>query len=258
LKSDNIEKVWEVFLKRKDGAARQEAKEALILHYAPMIKFVVGRLNIYTDSVIDRDDMESYGIFGLIDAIDKFDNLKGVKFETYASVRIRGAVLDGIRSLDWIPRTQRQRFKQLEDAYLALEMELGREPTEIELANKLDISTDQVADEIKKSSLMSLVSLDDYLEQHHEISFGMTGSDDEDLPDAAFAKEELKQEIAAAINNLTEKEQMVVGLYYYEELTLKEISKILNVTESRVSQIHSKVMLKLRTSLGKHKSTLFV
>jgi len=254
----NIEKTWEVFLRRKDGAARQEAKEVLILHYAPMIKFVVGRLNIYADSVIDKDDLESYGIFGLIDAIDKFDNLKGVKFETYASVRIRGAILDGIRSLDWIPRTQRQRFKQLEDAYTTLEMELGREPNENELAEKLEISADQVNDEIKKSSLMSLVSLDDYLEQHHEISFGVSEADDEGLPDVSFAKEELKQEVAAAISALTEKEQMVVGLYYYEELTLKEISKILNVTESRVSQIHSKAMLKLRTSLGKHKATLFV
>jgi RNA polymerase sigma factor for flagellar operon FliA len=254
----NIEKTWEIFLKHRDASIRQNAKEELILHYAPMIKFVVGRLNIYVGQAADLDDLMSYGIFGLIDAIEKFDNMKGVKFETYASLRIRGAVLDGIRSLDWVPRTQRQKSKQLEEAYLELEMELGREPTQDELAQWLGIEPTQVSEEIKKSSLMSLISLDDYLEQNHEASFAQPEGAGDDLPDALIAKQELKQELADAIAHLTEKEQHVVALYYYEELTLKEISKVLQVSESRVSQIHSKSMLKLRARLGKHKASLFV
>ncbi|MCL2752845.1 MAG: FliA/WhiG family RNA polymerase sigma factor [Defluviitaleaceae bacterium] len=254
--AESIKKAWDAFAKNNDHAVRQSAKETLILHYSPMIKFVVGRLNIYVGSAIDQEDLISYGVFGLIDAIEKFNHEKGVKFETYASLRIRGAVLDGIRALDWVPRTMRQKSRQLDEAYTALESELGREPKEHEIAQKLEINKDQVADEIKKSSLMSLISLDDYLDQNHEKDFSKSLATDENAPEAVFANEELKQELAEAISALTEKEQMVVALYYYEELTLKEISKVLEVTESRVSQIHSKAMLKLRTKLGKHKALL--
>jgi len=253
----SIEKTWEIYLRHKDAAARLEAKEKLIIHYAPMIKFVVGRLNIYVGSAVDQDDLASYGIFGLIDAVEKFDNMKGVKFETYASVRIRGAVLDGIRSLDWVPRTQRKRAKLLDEAYLSLEMELGREPYEHELAERLGVEPEQVADEINKSSLMSLISLDDYLEQNHEANYSEPADNDENSPETQYGREELKQEMAEAIRHLTEKEQQVVALYYYEELTLKEIAKVLEVTESRISQIHSKAMMKLRARLGKHKANLF-
>jgi len=252
-----MDKIWDIFLRHKDAAERQKAKEELIVHYAPMIKFVVGRLNIYVGTVVDHDDLVSYGIFGLMDAIEKYDNLKGVKFETYASVRIRGAVLDGIRSLDWVPRTQRSRAKQLDEAYSSLEMELGREPTEEELAKKLDIEPEKLSDEINKSSLMSLISLDDYLEQNHEANFSEPADSDEYSPEAQYGLEELKHELADAIKLLTDKEQQVVALYYYEELTLKEIAKILQVTESRISQIHSKAMMKLRAKLGRHKASLF-
>ena len=255
-KSLNIEKAWENYLKHNDALIRQKAKEELILHYSPIIKFVVGRLNIYMGGSADQDDLISCGIFGLIDAIEKFDHLKGVKFETYASVRIRGAVLDGIRSLDWVPRTKRAKSKQLEEAYSALEMELGREPDEDELAAKLEISKEQLADEMKKASLMALISLDDYLDQNHEINFAEPAESEDTSPEALYVREELKQEMASAIETLTKQEQTVVGLYYYEELNLKEISKILQVSESRVSQIHSKAMLKLRARLGKHKAIL--
>ena len=259
LKKDNpgIEQIWEVYLRTKDADARQKAKDELIIHYAPMIKFVVGRLNIYVGTTVDQEDLVSYGVFGLIDAIAKFDQLKGVKFETYASTRIRGAVLDGIRSLDWVPRTQRSRAKQLDEAYSSLEMELGREPTEEEIAARLNIDPSTVAEEINKSSLMSLISLDDYLEQNHEGNFAEPADSADNSPEVQYGREELKNEIADAIRHLTEKEQQVVAFYYYEELTLKEISKILQVTESRVSQIHSKAMMKLRARLGKHKASLF-
>jgi len=254
----NIDKIWEAYLRHKEPESRAKAKEELIIHYAPMIKFVVGRLNIYVGSGLDSDDLVSYGIFGLIDAIEKYDNLKGVKFETYASVRIRGAVLDGIRSLDWVPRASRSRAKALDEAYNALEMELGREPNDAELANKLGIEPTQVASEINRASLMSLISLDDYLEQNHEGNFAEPADSEENSPETKYGREELKRELADAIGHLTDKEQQVVAFYYYEELTLKEISKVLQVTESRISQIHSKAMLKLRARLGKHKASLFM
>jgi len=251
----DIDKTWETYFKHKEAPLGQAAKEELIVHYSPMIKYVVGRLNIYVGSSMDREDLISSGIFGLIDAVEKFDDMKGVKFETYASLRIRGAVLDGIRSLDWVPRAQRQKSRQLDAAYTFLEGELGREPEEFELAEHLNMPLEQLQDEIKKSSLVSLVSLDDYLDQNHESNFEPTENEDTS-PEAVFAKEELKKEMAEAIKILSEKEQMVVALYYYEELTLKEISKVLEVSESRVSQIHSKAMLKMRTKLEKHKSLL--
>ncbi|MCL2854256.1 MAG: FliA/WhiG family RNA polymerase sigma factor [Defluviitaleaceae bacterium] len=251
----DIDKTWEIYRNHKEASVRQTAKEELIVHYSSMIKYVVGRLNIYVGTSMDKEDLISSGIFGLIDAIEKFDGEKGVKFETYASLRIRGSVLDSIRSLDWVPRTQRQKNRQLDTAYSELEAELGREPEEAELAQFMNIPLEQVQEEIKKSSLVSLISLDDYLDQNHEGSFEPAG-DDETSPEAVFAKEELKQEIAEAIKTLSEKEQMVVALYYYEELTLKEISKVLQVSESRVSQIHSKAMLKMRARLEKHKALL--
>jgi len=247
-----IEKIWDEYVKNRDTSA----KEKLILHYAPMIKYIVGRMSIYVGNAVDFEDLISYGIFGLIDAIDKFDHDKGVKFETYASLRIRGSVLDGLRSLDWVPRTLRQKNRQLEEVFGQLENELGREPTNEDLAQKLGLSPGDMDEEIKKSSLMSLISFDDYLETNHEA--GEPRDTDDDSPAAVYEQKELKDLLTQSIQSLTEKEQMVTTLYYFEELTLKEISKVMNVSESRVSQIHSKAMLKLRTRLGKHKSILFI
>ena len=255
---DNIEHTWDVFLKGKDSRVRDAAKEKLILHYAPMIKFIVGRMSIYATNAVDHEDLTSYGIFGLIDAIDKFDLMKGVKFETYASLRIRGAILDGLRALDWVPRALRQKSKRVDEAYAALESELMREPTNAELADRLGIDVSLVDEEIKKTSLVALISLDDYLDGNHEVVFGDERDHMEENPERIFEHEELKQELARAVSNLTEQEQMVVNLYYFEELTLKEISKILDVSESRVSQVHSKAMLKLRTRLSKYRTFMLV
>jgi len=253
----DIDKLWDAYFDtRSDAAKQQQIKEQLIIHYSPMIKFVVGKMSIFVSNAVDFDDLISYGIFGLIDAIDKFDAQKGVKFETYASLRIRGAVIDGLRSLDWVPRSLRQKSKQMDDTYAQLENELGREPTNKDLAAKLGISEDEVDEEVKKSSLVSLVSFDDYLENHHEGA--EPGDTDEESPERLFDQKELNEILVSAIKNLTEKEQMLVTLYYFEELTLKEISKVMQVSESRVSQIHSKAMMKLRTRLGKHKSLLLV
>ena len=252
-KTVDIEKIWDSYGKDKNNAA----KEQLILHYAPMIKYVVGRMSIYVGNAVDFDDLVSYGIFGLIDAIDKFDYHKGAKFETYAGLRIRGAVLDGLRSLDWVPRTLRQKSRQLDEAYSLLEAELGREPTNVELAEKLGVPTDEIDEEIKKSSLMALISLDDYLEGNHETGAAQPTDSPAETPENLFEHKELKEMLIDALQKLTEKERLVTTLYYFEEMTLKEISKIMEVSESRVSQIHSKAMLKLRARLGRFKSVLF-
>ena len=249
----DIDKIWELYGKDKNSAA----KDQLILHYAPMIKYVVGRMSIYVGNAVDFDDLVSYGIFGLIDAIDKFDYQKGAKFETYAGLRIRGAVLDGLRSLDWVPRTLRQKSRQLDEAYSQLEADLGREPTNVELAEKLGVPTEEIDEEIKKSSLMVLISLDDYLEGNHETGSAQPTDDSSETPENIFEHKELKEMLIDALQKLTEKERLVTTLYYFEEMTLKEISKVMDVSESRVSQIHSKAMLKLRTKLGRFKSVLF-
>jgi len=217
----------------------------------------VGRMSIYAGGSVDSDDLISYGIFGLIDAINKFDHTKGAKFETYASLRIRGAILDGLRSLDWIPRNLRQKSKKLDEAYVSLESVLGREPTAEELAQKLKIGHDEVEEEIKKASLLSLISLDDYLEGASDARGTEPAADVAENPEKLYEKRELKEILISALKNLTEKERVLTMLYYFEQMTHKEISKIMNISESRVSQIHSKTMLKLRTRLGKYRAILF-
>jgi RNA polymerase sigma factor for flagellar operon FliA len=244
---------WETYSKTKDPNLKQQ----LILEYATLVKFVAGRLSVHIGSHVDYDDLVSYGIFGLIDAIDKFDYEKGVKFETYASLRIRGAIIDNIRKLDWVPRTLRQKNKLLEKAYRDLEVELGREPNENELSEKLNMTLEQTQDLIKKASVISLISLDDYLDQNHEAEFAGPGANRKDSPEALYEKQEIKNMLKEAIDKLSEKERKVISLYYFEDLTLKEISKIMEVSESRISQIHSKAVLRLQAKLDKYKNILF-
>lgn len=252
--SDNFENIWQDYKKSKDPAL----KEKIILEYASLVKYVAGRISMHVGQHVDFDDLISYGIFGLIDAIDKFDYNKGVKFETYASLRIRGEIIDSIRRLDWVPRTLRQKNKQLEKVYSALESELGREPTDKEIAENLGISVDEVQELMKKSTVSMLISLDDYLDQNHETPMASISNSNIETPENHFEKQELKSMLMEAINSLNEKERKVVTLYYFEELTLKEISKIMGVSESRISQIHSKAVLKLQSKLGKYKSILFL
>jgi len=250
---DNLEKLWQAYSESKSPAL----KEKLILHYAPIVKYVAGRMRVHIGQHVEYDDLTGYGIFGLIDAIDKFDYKKGVKFETYASLRIRGAIIDHIRKLDWVPRTLRKDNKQLEQATKKLEEELGREPTEEELAAKLGLSVDETSELIRKSSVSSLVSLDDFLDQNYEASFNALVSNKQDSPEEQTEMRERKEMLAEAISKLSDKERLVVTLYYFEDLTLKEISKTMEVSESRVSQIHTKAISKLQVKLGRHKSLLF-
>jgi len=250
---DKNEKLWKAYAKSRDS----ELKEKLIIEYAPLVKYVAGRLSVHINHRIEYEDLISYGIFGLIDAIDKFDYGKGVKFETYASLRIRGAIIDSMRKMDWIPRTLRQKNKQLELAYSELEASLGREPTDEEVAERLDMSLDSARDLIKQSSVLTLISFDDYLTQNHEEAFVGLNNAAPETPESTYDKKELQEMLAVAIDKLSDREKRVIMLYYFEDLTLKEISRIMGVSESRISQIHSKAVLKLQGKLGKYKSILY-
>ena len=244
----DISKLWEDYAETKS----KEIKDILIVEYAPLVKYIAGRVGVNIGYRVDNDDLIGYGIFGLMDAIDKFDYSKGNKFETYASLRIRGAIIDAIRKMDWVPRDLRQKNKQLEQAYSVLETELGREPSEEELADQLALSVTETKNLIKKAAIVNLVSLDDYLEQNHED----TSFSDNDSPADVYDRKEIADILANAIDKLTEKEKKVVTLYYFEDLTLKEISKILEVSESRVSQLHSKAVIKLKAKLGNYKNII--
>ncbi len=252
--AENKETLWQSYRISKEPLI----KEKLILEYASLVKLVAGRISIHIGQYVDYEDLISYGIFGLIDAIDKFNPDKGVKFETYASLRIRGEIIDNIRRLDWVPRTLRQKSKQLDKIYSSLEAELGRTPSYEEIAEKMNISVDDVKDVMQKSVASSLISLDDYVDSNKDVIVSDVVEAKADSPDLTYEKKEVKAILIDAINQLTEKEKKVVTLYYFEELTLKEISKIMSVSESRISQIHSKAVVKLQNKLGKYKSILFL
>ncbi|MDK2808341.1 MAG: polymerase sigma factor FliA [Clostridiales bacterium] len=241
-------KLWVEYAKVKSPAVR----EKLIIEYAGLVKVVAGRLSMYLGYTVEYDDLVGYGTFGLIDAIDKFDNLKGVKFETYASLRIRGAILDQIRKMDWIPRTLRQKQKKLDAAYQKIEVEKGRLGTDEEIAQELEISIEELSTWQSQTKVTNLISLDEFVEQGSEIKMETSpGSHSHfEQPEEVMEKQELKRQLVEVMNTLTDNEKKVILFYYYEELTLKEISKVLEVSESRVSQLHTKALQKMKSRLG--------
>ena len=241
-------KLWAEYAKNPT----QERREKIILEYAQLVKLVAGRLSMYLGYNVEYDDLVSYGIFGLIDAIDKFDATKDVKFETYASLRIRGAILDQIRKMDWIPRTVRQRQKQITAAIQEIEKTTGKSATDEEIAIALGISDEEYASWQSQMKVTNVVSLDDFVEQGSDIADNRGLSTQPDRPEEHLEKEELKQMLAEALNLLTEKERKVIVLYYYEELTLKEISNVLEVSESRISQLHTKALAKMKGKMGNY------
>ena len=242
---ENKQKLWEDYTKCHSS----ELREKIIIEYAGLVKIVAGRLSIYLGYNVEYDDLVGYGTFGLIDAIDKFDYDKGVKFETYASLRIRGAILDQIRKMDWIPRTLRQKQKRLDAAYQKMESLYGRVATDEEIANELEITVEELENWQNQTKISNLVSLDEYMEQGEGHVESHT-SEDFAQPQKIIEKQELKEILIKALEYLTEKEKKVIVLYYYEELTLKEISAVLEVSESRVSQLHTKALQKMRQKLG--------
>lgn len=239
-------KLWEDYMQEKSPKLR----EKIIVEYASLVKIVAGRLSMYLGYTVEYDDLVGYGTFGLIDAIDKFNNLKGVKFETYASLRIRGAILDQIRKMDWIPRTLRQKQKKLDMAYQKIETEYGRAGTEEEIAKELEISVDELNIWKNQTQITNLISLDEFLEQGTEVNMDSPHGQQFDQPEKVVEKEELKKILQQALEHLTENEKKVIALYYYEDLTLKEISKVLEVSESRVSQLHTRALQKMKQKLG--------
>lgn len=209
---------------------------------------------MYLGYNVEYEDLVSYGIFGLIDAIDKFDCMKEVKFETYASLRIRGAILDQIRKMDWIPRTIRQKQKQIDSVIKEIEQSTGRTATEEEIAGGLGISMEEYLEWQSQMKITGVVSLNEYLDQGSDVSQDFSRHTTSGFigPEEQIEKEELKQVLGEAMESLTEKEQKVIALYYYEELTLKEISNILEVSESRISQLHTRALQKMKVKMGSY------
>jgi len=231
-----------------------EIREQLIVRHAPLVKYVAGRLAMGLPPMVEVDDLVSYGLFGLIDAIDKFDPNREVKFETYAIARIRGAMLDGLRSFDWIPYSARQKARDIERAFSSLEARLGRTATDNEVASELGVNPIQLHKMLIDVRALTLTSLDENWGGEDESGNGLRPIEVIEDPNATdpvgkMEFEEHKEILAQAIAELPEKERTVVTLYYYEGLTAKEISHILKVSQSRISQLHSKAMLRLQGKL---------
>jgi RNA polymerase sigma factor for flagellar operon FliA len=246
-----IAELWREF--KQTGAT--DLRERLILHYSPLVKYVAGRVGVGLPPNIEQADLVSYGIFGLIDAINKFDLERAIKFETYAISRIKGAIIDELRAIDWIPRSVRYKAREVEKAYAALESRLHRTPTEAEVAEELGIPLEDLHAIFSQVSFVNVIALDELLnvggERGDKLSLVDTLEDTKaEDPVAAFETEETKYLLARAINTLPEREKIVVTLYYYEGLTLAEIGQVLGVTESRICQMHTKAVLQLRGKLA--------
>jgi RNA polymerase sigma factor for flagellar operon FliA len=232
----------------------REVRDALILHYSPLVKYVAGRVAVGLPQNVEQADLVSYGIFGLIDAIEKFDLDRGYKFETYAIARIKGAILDELRSIDWVPRSVRAKAREIEKANARLENKLQRAPTDNEMAEALDMEVEEFQEALTRISNSSVVALDELWTVSDASGDQVSLIDTIKDPDAIDPAQELdasemKDRLADAIARLPEREKLVVALYYYENLTLREIGEVLGVTESRVSQLHTKAVLRLKSRL---------
>lgn len=229
------------------------ARDTLILNYSPLVKYVAGRLASSLPQSVDTADLISYGIFGLIDAIEKYDTERAIKFETYAIARIRGAIIDELRAMDWVPRSVRSRAREIEQAYVVLENQLKRVPTDKEIAKQIGITVREFHAILTKLSYTSVVSFEELWvggdRDDKQSAIGMIRDDRADDPVSLFESTEIKDILSVAIDQLPDREKTVIALYYYEGLTLKEIGQVLGVTESRVSQLHTKAVLRLRARL---------
>jgi RNA polymerase sigma factor FliA len=245
-----IEEIWQRYRESRDKALR----DRLILNYAPLVKYVAGRISTSLPAHVDEGDLVSYGLLGLIGAIERYDPAREIKFETYAISRIKGSIIDELRSLDWVPRSVRSRAREIERAMLELENRLKRAPSDEEVATEIGITVDEFQDSLTAISRSSVAALDELW----QISTG--GGDTVSLidtiedphaddPSKAMSQTEVREALADAIQRLPEREKLVITLYYYEELTLREIGEVLSVTESRVSQLHTKAILRLKVRL---------
>jgi len=243
------------------NSADQTIRDAIVKQYAPLVKYVAGKVSVGMPQNVDFDDLVGFGIFGLFDAIEKFDPDKHVKFKTYAVTRIRGAIFDELRTIDWVPRSVRQKTREIDETVQHLEAKLGRSASDGEVAGEMGMSLEQYNQMMLKVSGTSMLSLNDVWytgEDNDKISIAENIESPDSLrPDAIAEKDELRRVIVDAINEIPEKEKKVLVLYYYEDLTLKEIGKVLDVTESRISQLHTKAISRLKTKLTNMKKGIF-
>ena len=243
------QQLWKEYKRSKDPKIR----DMFVKQYAPLVKYVAGKVAIGMPHNVEFDDLVGFGVFGLFDAIEKFDPDKHVKFKTYAVTRIRGAIFDELRSIDWVPRSVRQKSREIEDAIHRLEASLGRAASDEEVANELNMDLEEFQKIMMKISGTSILSLNDVWyndDENDKVTIvDSIESPNSMNPDTIVEKEEIKRVIVEAINELPEKEKKVLVLYYYEDLTLKEIGKVLEVTESRISQLHTKAIMRLRSKL---------
>ncbi len=249
---EELADIWERFFKNPRD---QDARERLILNYAPLVKFVAGRVRAALPPSVDQADLVSYGMLGLIEAIERFDRKREVKFETFAIPRIRGSMLDELRALDWVPRSVRAKGRELAQAMTKLQSTLRRDPTEEELAAELNVALDEIRDRLDASAAMSIVALEDITtvgsEEGDRVSLLDTLADlGAEQPGEAIEAEETRRALIESIESLVDRERKVIVLYYFEGFTLARIGDILGVTESRVSQIHSKAVLALRVRMA--------
>lgn len=245
---DQLDVLWEQFKSSNDAGAREQ----IIEHYIPLVQYLAGRVAIHLPDNIDSHDLLSYGIFGLMDAMDKYDLARDIKFETYASTRIRGAIIDGLRSTDWIPRSVRTRARQVNQAISKLENQLGRTPSDNEVAVALDMPLPRYYETLEQMRTISLLSLDDVINlgsDSEPIKLLDTITDEDAQVETDLLESELRQELSNSIDSLPERERLVIALYYHDGLTLKEIGHVLEVSESRVCQIHAKAIGTLRSRL---------
>ena len=238
-------KLWNEYAATKSS----EVREQLILEYAPLVKLVAGRLSMYLGYNVEYDDLVSYGIFGLIDAIDKFDLEKNVKFETYASLRIRGAILDQIRKMDWIPRSVRQRQRKIDEAMKQIEMRTGKTASDEELAKQLGLTDEELCSWQTQLKVTNVVSLNEFEENGSEPMIDSAHPVRFSQPEEVVEEAELKEKLAESLELLTEKERRVIELYYYEGYKLKEIAQILKRKETTVRQQIARAREQLRKSL---------
>jgi len=248
LDKKDLDILWKEF--KAQGST--EARDALIINYLGLVKYIAGRMALASPSYVEEDDLIGWGVLGLMDATEKFNLDQKTSFETYASVRIRGSILDQIRSLDWAPRSLRRKARQLKEAHSGLKDELGREPSDTELAARLDM-TDDMLFHLKSDVYGAyMISLDNAVstdEEENELTLAEVTGGTSPSPEDSAARNEAEQRLAEVIQRLPEQERQVITLYYFDELTLKEIGELLHVSESRVCQIHRAVIKKLQRHL---------
>ena len=250
VKAIELKDLWRRY--KNDG--NDKAREQLVVAYSPLVKYVAGRMSSGLPAHVEEADLISYGLLGLINAIERFDLTREIKFETYAITRIKGAIIDELRALDWVPRSVRARAREIEKAHAKLEHQLHRTPTDEEMARELKISVTEFQEALVKISTSTVVALDELWAVSDSSGDAVSLLDtlqDPDAPDPEqlLAQSEVKDRLADAIAALPEREKLVIALYYYENLTLREIGEVLGVTESRISQLHTKAVLRLKSRL---------